>query len=61
MGESGFVDKVKGRLKEAAGSLLDDDELKRKGRVDQQAGKAKEKAEEVVDKAKEAVTGKDDS
>ena len=61
MSESGSVDKVKGRVKEAAGSLFDDDELKRKGRVDQKAGKAKEKVEELVDKAKEAVTGEGDS
>lgn len=57
----GVVDRVKGRLKEAAGSLLGDKELKRKGRADQKAGRAKEKAEEVVDKAKEAVTGEDAS
>jgi len=61
MSESGIVDKVKGRVKEAGGSLLDDDELKRKGRADQKAGKAKEKAAEVVDKAKEAVTGEGNS
>ena len=60
MGEGGIVDKVKGRVKEAAGALLDDEELKRKGRADQTAGKAKEKAEEVVDKAKEAVTERAD-
>ncbi len=59
MGKDGLLDKVKGRVKEAAGSLLDDDELKRTGRADQKAGQAKEKAEEVVDKAKEAVTGDD--
>ena len=57
----GVVDGVRGRLKEAAGSLLGDRELKRKGRADQKAGKAKEKAEEAVDKAREAVTGEDDS
>jgi uncharacterized protein YjbJ (UPF0337 family) len=61
MSESGVVDKVKGRIKEAAGSLLDDDDLKREGRADQKAGKAKEKADEVVDKARNVVTGEDDS
>ncbi|MGH0030277.1 MAG: CsbD family protein [Myxococcota bacterium] len=61
MSEGGFIDKTKGRLKEAAGSLLDDDELKRSGRADQTAGKAKEKAEEVVDKARDAVSGDDES
>jgi uncharacterized protein YjbJ (UPF0337 family) len=61
MGEGGKIDKAKGRVKEAVGSLLDDEELKRKGRADQKAGKAKEKAEDVVDKTKEAVTGEGDS
>ena len=56
----GVVDNVKGRLKEAAGSLLGDEELKSSGRADQTAGKAKEKAEEVVDKAKQAVAGEDE-
>jgi len=61
MSEGGLIDKVKGRIKEAAGSLIDDDELKQKGRADQTAGEAKEKAEEVVDKAKEKVTGEGES
>jgi len=61
MSEGGLIDKVKGRIKEATGSLIDDDELKQKGRADQTAGEAKEKAEEVVDKAKEKVTGEGES
>lgn len=61
MGEGGTLEKAKGRVKEAAGDLLDDDELKRKGRADQTAGKAKEKAEDVVDRVKEAVVGEKDS
>ena len=57
--EGGLLDKVKGRVREAVGSLLGDEDLKRKGRADQTAGKAKEKAADVVDKAREAVSGED--
>jgi uncharacterized protein YjbJ (UPF0337 family) len=52
---SGTVDKMKGRVKEAAGALLADRKLKQEGRADQLAGKAKETAEKVVDKAKDLV------
>lgn len=52
---SGNTDEAKGRVKEAAGALTDDDELKQEGKVDKAAGKAKE----VVDKVKDKVTGKD--
>ena len=52
---SGIVDKIKGRVKEAAGALLGDKKLKQKGQADQLAGKLKEAAEEVVDKARGLV------
>jgi uncharacterized protein YjbJ (UPF0337 family) len=52
---SGTVDKIKGRVKEAAGALLADGKLKQEGRADQLAGKVKEAAEKVVDKAKDLV------
>ncbi len=39
----GKLDRIKGRVKEAAGALADDDNLKREGNLDQAAGKAKEK------------------
>jgi uncharacterized protein YjbJ (UPF0337 family) len=48
-------DKAKGRVKEAAGDLTDDDELKNEGKVDQAAGGLKEKAGEAVDKVKDAI------
>jgi uncharacterized protein YjbJ (UPF0337 family) len=58
----GKKDDLKGRVKEAAGDLTDDDELKREGKADRAAGtvkekleKAKEKGEEVIDKAKERI------
>jgi uncharacterized protein YjbJ (UPF0337 family) len=55
---SGTMDKAKGRVKEAAGALTADEALKAKGKVDQLAGKAKDAAEKVVDKAKDAVKGR---
>jgi uncharacterized protein YjbJ (UPF0337 family) len=54
------TDKVKGRLKEAAGALTGDDDLKRKGKLDQAAADVKETVENVVDKAKEVLGGKKD-
>lgn len=49
------LDKVSGRAKEAAGILLDDDELARDGRVDQAAAEAKEKVEEAVDAIRDRI------
>jgi uncharacterized protein YjbJ (UPF0337 family) len=48
-------DDAKGRLKEAAGSLTDDDDLKREGKVDKATGKAKEGADRVADKVKDTL------
>jgi uncharacterized protein YjbJ (UPF0337 family) len=53
------MDEVKGRVKEAAGDLTDDKDLKREGKVDQASGKAKDKIDDAGDKAKELV-GRDD-
>jgi uncharacterized protein YjbJ (UPF0337 family) len=55
---AGEGDKIKGRAKEAAGAVTDDDELRREGKAEQTAGEVKEKANQAVDKAKEAFTGK---
>ena len=55
---SGTTDKVKGRVKEAAGALTDDETLKAKGKADQLAGKAKDAVEIVVDKVKNTVKGR---
>ena len=57
----GAIDKVKGRVKEAAGVLTDDKSLKREGKLDQLAGDIKDAVETAVDTVKEAVgkkTGK---
>jgi uncharacterized protein YjbJ (UPF0337 family) len=56
---AGESDKIKGRAKEAAGALSNDDELRREGKVDQAAGKAKDAAAKGVEKAKDAVTRKE--
>jgi uncharacterized protein YjbJ (UPF0337 family) len=51
---AGEADKVKGRVKEAAGALTDDDRLRNEGKVDQAAGKVKDAATKAVDKVKKA-------
>ena len=66
----GKQDQAKGRMKEAAGALTDDDELRREGKLDQFSGDVKEKSAdlsdaaahqvgEVVDKVKHAVRRRD--
>ena len=49
------TDEAKGRIKEAAGDLTGDDDLKREGKADKAAGKVKD----AVDSVKDKVTGKD--
>ena len=48
-------DEAKGRVKEAAGDLTGDTELKREGKVDKATGKAKEGVEKMADKVKDAL------
>lgn len=52
---SGKADEIKGRVKEAAGALADDDQLRREGKIDQATGKVKQAAEKAIDKVKDAV------
>jgi uncharacterized protein YjbJ (UPF0337 family) len=52
---SGTADEMKGRAKEAAGDLTDDDSLKAKGKADKASGKAKSLVDDVKDKAEDAV------
>jgi uncharacterized protein YjbJ (UPF0337 family) len=54
---SSNTDKIKGRLKEAAGALTGDEKLKKEGQLDQAAAEVKETVAEVVDKAKELLGG----
>ena len=49
------TDELKGRTKEAAGALTDDDDLKREGKRDQAAGEAKNKLREAEDWAEDKV------
>lgn len=51
----GNTDDMKGRVKEAAGDLTDDDDLEREGKLDQTAGRIKDKAAEVVDSVKDKL------
>jgi uncharacterized protein YjbJ (UPF0337 family) len=49
------TDDLKGRVKEAAGDLTDDQHLKNEGKADRATGKAKDVIEKVADKAKDLV------
>jgi uncharacterized protein YjbJ (UPF0337 family) len=51
----GKTDVVKGRIKEAAGALTGNDELRAEGQTDQAVGKVKQAAQEVAGKVKKAV------
>ena len=52
----GRTDVVKGRIKEAAGALTGNDELRAEGKADQAVGKAKQAVQKVVGKVKKAMT-----
>jgi uncharacterized protein YjbJ (UPF0337 family) len=54
----GSIDEAKGRVKEAAGDLTGDRDLKNEGKVDKAEGNVKDAADSVADKAKDIV-GKD--
>lgn len=54
------IDQAKGRIKQAAADLTDDEELRREGKNDEAAGKAKgvvddmkRKADDLIDRAKD--------
>lgn len=51
----GTVDDTKGRVKEAAGDLTGDQELKDEGKVDRASGKIKDAVGGLADKAKKAL------
>ena len=52
----GDVDKGKGRLKEAAGDLTGDKDLKNEGKVDRASGGVKDAVGGAADKLKDATT-----
>jgi uncharacterized protein YjbJ (UPF0337 family) len=49
------VDEGKGRLKEAAGSLTGDNDLKNEGKADRAKASVKDKVDKVAEKAKDAL------
>jgi uncharacterized protein YjbJ (UPF0337 family) len=52
---SGEKDQITGRVKQAAGDLTDDEELKNEGEVDEASGDLKDKIGDVSDKINEGV------
>lgn len=52
---SGKADKASGRIKQAAGDLTDNEELKNEGKADEAAGKVKDFVGDVKDKADDAI------
>jgi len=55
---AGKAEEIKGRGKEAAGAVTDNDKLRREGKIEQAAGKTKQAVEKAVDNAKDAVEDK---
>jgi uncharacterized protein YjbJ (UPF0337 family) len=55
----GTVDNTKGKLKETAGDLTDDQSLKNEGKVDKASGSVKDAVGGAADKVKDAVNPKD--
>ena len=45
----GNTDKLKGRMKQAIGALTGDEKLEKDGRIDERAGRTKEKAGDAID------------
>jgi uncharacterized protein YjbJ (UPF0337 family) len=53
MGE--HIDEAKGRAKQAAGDLTDDEKLQREGKVDRASSSVKDKIDDAADKISETV------
>jgi uncharacterized protein YjbJ (UPF0337 family) len=51
----GTTDDLKGRAKEAAGDLTDNDSLKNEGKVDRASGTVKDKVGDAADGVKDAI------
>ena len=51
----GKTDEVKGRIKEAAGALTGNDELRDEGKTEQVVGKAEQAVQNTADTIKKAV------
>lgn len=52
---SGQGDQIKGRMKQAAGDITDDDEMRDEGERDEAAGKMKEKVGDFKEKVEGAI------
>ncbi len=52
---SGEMDKMKGKAKQAAGDLTDNDELEREGERDEAAGKVKDKVGDAKDSVNDGI------
>jgi uncharacterized protein YjbJ (UPF0337 family) len=52
---AGKSDQIKGRIKEAAGALSNDDKLRREGKKDQAVGKVKQNVQKAANAVKKAV------
>jgi len=58
MGE--HIDEAKGRTKQAAGDLTDDEKLKREGKIDRAVSSVKGKVDDAADKVKDRIgSGRD--
>ncbi len=55
MGIEDQFDQIKGKVKQAAGDLTGDDDLRREGKADEAGGKVKEALETVKDQAEHVV------
>jgi uncharacterized protein YjbJ (UPF0337 family) len=51
----GKSDEVKGRIKEAAGALTNNDKLRAEGKTDQAVGKVKQVIQKAVDNVRKAA------
>jgi uncharacterized protein YjbJ (UPF0337 family) len=49
------MDKISGRVKQAAGDLTDNDDLEREGEREEVAGKAKDAVDDVKDRVDDAI------
>jgi uncharacterized protein YjbJ (UPF0337 family) len=52
---NGATDDAKGRIKQAAGDLTNDQSLKNEGKVDKATGTVKDKVGDAADKVKDVV------
>jgi uncharacterized protein YjbJ (UPF0337 family) len=55
----GALDDAKGRVRQAAGDLTDDQDLKNEGTIDKATGKVKDKVGDAADAVKDVVNPKE--